>query len=361
MNACLAFSFLHNKTCIFGNIKTNLIERLIITMQVKLGTGRDFVAAQGATLLDAALSSGISLPYSCKTGRCNTCKCKIIEGETLALGDEIGLTAAEKTEGWILSCVRTAISDVVMEVEDLGALVLPESKTVPCRIKSIEKLAPDVLRVLLRLPPTLDFAFIPGQYINVIGLGGLRRSYSLANASYDKIHLELHIRAINGGAMSQYWFNQAQPNDLIRINGPLGTFFLRNVSGLDLIFLATGTGMAPVKAMLEALSDLAAEEQPRSVTVFWGGRTSEDLYLDMNRIPGNFKFVPVLSRADAQWTGARGHVQQGLLSLLPDLANTAVYACGSNAMIKSAKTLLTQVGLPSNRFYSDAFVCSESS
>lgn len=327
---------------------------------VKVGIGREFAAAPGTSLMDAALAGGITLPYSCKTGRCSTCKCKVIAGETQALQDEIGLTTAEKAEGWILSCVRTAITDVVMEVEDLGDVVLPEAKTLPCRIKSLEKLAPDVLRVLLRLPPTSDFGFIPGQYIDLIGPGGLRRSYSLANASYAEKQLELHIRAVNGGAMSLYWFDQAQPNDLLRLNGPLGTFFLRNVSGLDLVFLATGTGMAPVKAMLEALCDLADEQQPRSVTVLWGGRTPEDLYLDMERIPGNFNFVPVLSRADVQWTGARGHVQQSLLSIFPDLANAAVYACGSNAMIQSAKTSLTQAGLPAHRFYSDAFVCSAS-
>lgn len=343
-----------------SGLKTHTVALESQMASITLTTGKFFNTGPGVSVLEGAALNAVSLPYSCKTGRCSTCKCRVIAGETQALNYEFGLTNAEKAEGWILSCVRAAVTDVVLEVEDLGAAVFPQAKTVPCRIKTLENLAPDVIRVVLRLPPTTDFGFVPGQYIDVIGPGGLRRSYSLANASYSEKQLELHIRAVNGGAMSKYWFDQAQPNDLLRLNGPLGTFSLRNVSNLDLVFLATGTGMAPVKAMLESVTDLADEQQPRSVSVLWGGRKSEDLYLDVEHIPGNFNFVPVLSRADSHWTGARGHVQQNLLSILPDLANAAVYACGSNAMIQGSKNLLTQAGLPAHRFYSDAFVCSAS-
>lgn len=327
---------------------------------VTLANGANFVVDHGVSILDASTRANLLLPYSCKTGRCSTCKCKVIAGDTEALQEEVGLTAAEKADGWILSCVRTALTDLSLDVEDLGGVVLPEAKTLPCRINSIDKLAPDVVRVLLRLPPTAEFSFISGQYIDVIGPGGVRRSYSLANASFVDKQLELHIRAVEGGAMSQYWFGQANVNDLLRLNGPLGTFFLRDVTGLDLVFLATGTGIAPVKAMLESMHDLAAEKQPRSVTVLWGGRTPQDLYMDMAGIPGRFNFEPVLSRADAQWTGARGHVQQALLAVMPGLGQAAVYACGSDAMIRDAQTTLTAAGLPNNRFYSDAFVCSAS-
>ena len=325
---------------------------------ITLSSGKTFNIESRVSILEAAERHAISLPYSCKTGRCSTCKCKVIAGETEALHEEVGLSPSEKADGWILSCVRTAVTDVSLDVEDLGGVVLPEAKTLPCRINSIDKLAPDVLRVVLRLPPTADFSFIPGQYIDVIGPGGVRRSYSLANASFADKQLELHIRAVHGGAMSQYWFEQAKANDLLRLNGPLGTFFLRDVAGLDLVFLATGTGIAPVKAMLESMQGLDAEKQPCSVTLFWGGRTPQDLYFDVAGIAGAFNFVPVLSRADAQWTGARGHVQQALLSVLPDLSQAAVYACGSDAMIRDAQTTLTAAGLPNNRFYSDAFVCS---
>lgn len=328
--------------------------------QVSLANGRNFSLHNSETLLVAAENAQISLPYSCRTGRCNTCKCKVISGKSQALQEETGLNAAEKADGWILCCVRTAVSDLSLDLEDLSGVVLPETKTLPCRIKSIDKLAPDVVSVVLRLPPTAEFSFIPGQYIDVIGLGGVRRSYSLANASFAGKQLELHIRAVDGGAMSQYWFESANANDLLRVNGPLGTFFLRDVAGLDLVFLATGTGIAPVKAMLESILDLATEKQPRSVTVFWGGRSPKDLYFELAEISGGFNFVPVLSRADAQWKGARGYVQQIMLSMFPDLGQAAVYACGSDAMIRDAKTTLTAAGLPRNRFYSDAFVCSGS-
>lgn len=316
--------------------------------------------ATNISIIDGALRDGITLAYSCRTGRCSTCKCKVISGSSTPLSAELGLTEAEKSEGWILSCVRSATSDMVLEVEDLGGVNPPTPKTVPCRIQELNRLADDVMQVRLRLPPTADLTYLPGQYIDVIGPAGIRRSYSLANAQASDKHLELHIRAVPGGAMSEYWFQHAKVNDLLRLNGPLGTFFLRQIAGLDLIFLATGTGIAPVKSMLEGMSALSADQQPRSVTVYWGGRKPQDLYCDVAAFSGSARFVPVLSQADAPWTGARGYVQQQLINDMPDLSQAVVYACGSDAMIQSAKTLLESAGLPTHRFHSDAFVCSAS-
>ena len=235
---------------------------------------------------------------------------------------------------------------------------MPPTKTLPCRISSIDQLANDVVRVVLRLPPTADFSSIPGQYIDVIGPGGVRRSYSMANANTADKTLELHIRAVDGGVMSDYWFKQAKVNDLLRFNGPLGTFFLRSLKQIHLVFLATGTGIAPVKAMLESLTHIAPEQAPQSVTVFWGGRTPKDFYFDPQAIPAGHRFVPVLSRAAEGWTGLSGYVQNALLATKPDLARTVVYACGSNAMIRSAKSSLLAAGLPDIRFFADAFVPS---
>jgi CDP-4-dehydro-6-deoxyglucose reductase len=312
----------------------------------------------GQTLLDAAAKSGIGLPYSCKTGRCSTCKCKVLNGKSIATVDELGLTLQEKAQGFILSCVRSALTDMLIEVEDLGDQVIPEVKTLPTRISSLEKLAPDVLSVKLRFPPNTLFTFLAGQYINVIGPGSIRRSYSIANGQASDNQLELHIRAVQSGAMSQYWFDNAKINDLLRINGPLGSFFKRPLTGLHLVFLATGTGIAPVKAMLEKLVTDPLDTQPLSTKLYWGGREPQDLYADPSQWHPSLHYVPVLSRAPQVWTGIRGHVQHALLSEKPDLTNTVVYACGSDAMIKSAKEQLTQAGLPTNRFYSDAFVPS---
>jgi CDP-4-dehydro-6-deoxyglucose reductase len=324
----------------------------------KLADGREFDAAEGSSLLDAALAAGIVLPYSCRTGRCSTCKAKVRSGSTRAILGESGLTPGESDEGWILTCARTAVSDVVLEAEDLAGVTLPVPKTQPCRISQLEHLAPDVLRVVLRFPPTADFAFIAGQYVDLIGPSGTRRSYSLANASFAEKTLELHVRAVEGGAMSQYWFGQAKINDLLRLYGPLGTFFLRDIAGADLIFLATGTGIAPVKAMLESMVHLPGDQRPKSVTVLWGGRKMRDLYLDVAGISGGHTYIPVLSRPDETWSGAKGYVQDVLLTLNRPLEKARIYACGSDSMIRSAKAILTSRGLPSDRFYSDAFVSS---
>jgi len=325
---------------------------------ISLASGKKFSTFGSESIFDAAAKVGVNLPYSCKTGRCSTCKCKVLNGQSVATVDELGLTSEEKAQGFILSCVRRALTDMLIDVEDLGDQVIPEIKTLPTRISSLERLAPDVLSVKLRFPPNTPFTFLAGQYIDVIGPGGIRRSYSVANAPASDNQLQLHIRAVQSGAMSQYWFDQAKLNDLLRINGPLGSFFARPLNGLHLVFLATGTGIAPVKAMLEQLATAPLDKQPLSATLYWGGRAPQDLYADPSEWHPSFRYVPVLSRAPGDWTGARGHVQKALLCDKSDWANTVVYACGSDAMIQSAKTELTQVSLPTKRFYSDAFVPS---
>ncbi|HEV2700308.1 MAG TPA: 2Fe-2S iron-sulfur cluster-binding protein [Steroidobacteraceae bacterium] len=326
--------------------------------KVTLGSGASFEARPGVTILDAAISAGITLPYSCRTGRCGTCKCRVVAGTTTAQFAETGLEAGDLEQGWILGCAREAQTDLLVEVEDLGGVSLPPARTLPCRISSIDNPARDVARIRLRLPPASEFRFLPGQHIEVIGHGGLRRSYSLASAGPADQGLELHVRAVEGGAMSALWFGQARINDLLRLQGPRGTFFLRDVADRNLIFLATGTGIAPVKAMLEALVMLAPGTGPASVTLLWGGRVLTDLYLDIGRMAAIHRYIPVLSRADATWEGARGHVQDVLLGERPDLGNAVVYACGSDAMIHDARRALARAGLPQRRFHSDAFVCS---
>ncbi|MBO9688653.1 FAD-binding oxidoreductase [Roseateles chitosanitabidus] len=324
---------------------------------VTISSGKTFEAQSSESLLDAALRQGVVLDYSCRTGRCSSCKGRVRSGETVAAHDELGLSAEDKAHGFILTCVRQACGPVELEIDDLGDVVLPEAKTLPCRIQSIERLSHDVVRVMLRLPPTSALDFLPGQYIDVIGAEGLRRSYSIANAPRADKQIELHIREVADGAMSRYWFQQAKANDLLRLRGPLGTFFLRGQAGKDLVLLATGTGIAPVKAILEGMSALAQDAPPRSVTVYWGGRHREDLYWQPPEQPG-VRFVPVLSRADEAWTGARGHVQDVMLREHPYLADTLVYACGSDAMIHGAQARLHAAGLPERQFHSDAFVCS---
>lgn len=260
-----------------------------------------------------------------------------------------------------MSCVRTALTDLVIEMDELEGISLPEVKTWPCRIESLRHASADVLVVKLRLPPNAEFIYLPGQYIDVTGPRGLRRSYSIANSTSSAKFIELHVREVNGGAMSEYWFSQAKINDLLRFRGPLGTFVLRHSSAArNVVFLATGTGIAPVKAMLESIATMPKDDAPKSVSVYWGGREPNDFYIDLSRVMGTGTFVPVLSRARSGWSGMQGYVQHAFLAHHQSVSNIDVYACGSEVMIHDAKKVLLQSGLPAAQFHSDAFVCTGS-
>jgi CDP-4-dehydro-6-deoxyglucose reductase len=324
---------------------------------VTLANQRRFSARPGQALLDAALEHGVVLEHGCRTGRCGGCKAQVLSGHTVALREEVSLPAREVEQGWILTCAREAVSDVALDIEDLSALAGIEVKTVPCRIDRLLPLAADVMQIDLRLPPNAAFRFQAGQYLDISGPGGLKRSYSIASDSAEPGRLALHVRAVPGGAMSRYWFEQARVNDLLRLRGPLGTFFVRECAGLDLAFLATGTGIAPVLSMLAGLGRLDAAQRPRSVALYWGGRLVQDLYLDIAALAPQVRFVPVLSR-EPRWDGARGHVQDVFLAAGPDLARSAVYACGSAAMTAAAHNSLLAAGLAPGRFHADAFVSS---
>lgn len=321
---------------------------------VTLRNGVRFDAGPDETLLEAARRQGVVLEYSCRTGRCGVCKARVLTGETRLLGGESALSADECSRGDVLTCSRAAVSDVHLDIEDLGRLAGIEVKTLPCRIDALTVLAPDVVSVLLRLPPTAGFAFIPGQYIDVILPSGARRSYSLAAAPRKDGKLELHVRAVPGGELSAYWFGVARVNDLLRFEGPFGTFCQRESDATPL-FLVTGTGYAPARAMLQ---EMVAQGVSGPIWLYWGGREPADLY-DQVEFPGlDLRYVPVLSRAGADWAGRRGHVQDAVLADHPDLDGKVVYACGSDAMIHAARDRLQEAGLLPRHFYSDAFVAS---
>lgn len=316
-----------------------------------------FEVNQGQTILEAARAQNVALEYSCRTGRCGVCKAKAVCGETEAVKPEESLTDTERSEGLILTCCRTAATNVRLAIEDLGELGNIQTKTVPCRIDDIRKLAPDVVEVVLRMPPTNKIEYLPGQYVDMIGKEGLRRSYSIANAPREDGKLTLQIRKVVNGEMSHYWFNEAKPNDLLRLEGPLGTFCLRKTSASRLVFLATGTGIAPVKAILEQLASSPEINTYSEIDVYWGGRTEEDLYWEPDFPSLNLHYAPVLSRSP-EWAGAKGYIQQELLTSGVDLQDAVVYACGSEAMINNAHIELTAAGLAESQFHSDAFVSS---
>ncbi|TWO72302.1 2Fe-2S iron-sulfur cluster binding domain-containing protein [Caenimonas sedimenti] len=323
---------------------------------VTLADGKQFAASGQMVLLEEARTAGLALEHSCRTGRCGVCKTLLVRGETAVRRDEVSLTDAEREAGYILTCCRVAAGDLVLDGTDLGELADFTPKTMPARIEGLDRFADDVMSVRLRFPPGSVIRYMPGQYLDVIGPGGLRRSYSIANAPRSDGRLCLHIRRVEGGAFSAYWFEHANVNDLLRIHGPLGTFSLRSDAKRNLVFLATGTGIAPVKAMLEAL---AQADTTHILHVYWGGRTPADHYFDPVPAGMPVRYTKVLSRAPACGGGHRnGYVQQAVLDDRIPLADATVFACGSDAMIHAARAKLVEHGLHPRQFHSDAFVSS---
>ncbi|WP_097460143.1 FAD-binding oxidoreductase [Mangrovitalea sediminis] len=325
--------------------------------KVTLANGNVFDAGANQTILEAAAQHGVALEHSCRTGRCGVCKAEVICGETEAIKPEESLTEQEKAKGFILTCCRSASSDIRLDLEDLGELGSIQVRTLPCRIDKLQPLSSDVIEVTLRTPPNSHLEYLPGQYVDMIGKDGLRRSYSLANAPREDGKITLQIRKVQNGQMSHYWFNEAQPNDLLRMEGPLGTFCLRQKKASHLLLLATGTGIAPIKAILEQLSVVPELNAYRQVHLYWGGRTEQDIYWQPEFPELPLKYTPVLSRGK-NWHGRTGHVQQVAIADGIDLKDAVVYACGSEAMIRSAHEQLTAAGLNTKHFYSDAFVSS---
>lgn len=323
---------------------------------IALRNGKRFDVDAGVSILNAALAQGIVLEYSCRTGRCGVCKAKVVAGETTALQPEESLTAADGEAGRILTCCRSAQSDVTLDMADLGRLAGQRSRTVPARIAAIDALAPTIVRVTLRFPPGANLDFLPGQYLDV-SARGVRRSYSIANAPREDRTIALDIRRFDGGVLSAYWFGDAAVGDLIRVELPLGTFFLRDDPAETIVFLATGTGIAPVRAMLDEIASDPAVAGSARLLVYWGNRHPEDFYWQPPEdMPVTFH--PILSRPAPAWTGRTGYIQDALLSDGVDLSTCMVYACGSQTMIEAAGALLQEHGLPEHHYYFDAFVSS---
>lgn len=324
-----------------------------------LSNGKSFPCEQTVSILEAAKTAGLVLEHSCRNGRCGVCKAKVLKGNSLQLKMEYSLTEEEIAQDYILTCCRAGTSDLELDIEDLGDLAKFKTKTLPARIDSISFVSHDVVEVVLRTPPASKLAYLAGQYVDVIGPHGVRRSYSLANAPRNDGKLKLYIRKVEGGQLSRYWFEEANVNDLLRIEGPLGTFCLRPKPAENLILLATGTGIAPIKAILEELSSSPAEILTRYETIhlYWGGRLDEDLFWEPDFPSLPLRFTPVLSRGENR-TVRSGYVQSAVKCDQIDLGKSVVYACGSETMINSARETLVEVGLDSKHFYSDAFVCS---
>ena len=331
-----------------------------------LPSGRSFEADAGETMLAAGIRQGVGLPYGCKDGACGSCKCKKLSG-TVVHGphQEKALSAQEEADGYVLTCCGTATSDVVLEsrqVTHAGAFPI---KKMPARVAQLERLSHDVMRVKLQLPAADVMQFHAGQYIEFILRDGARRSYSMANAPHRLLEtgapmVDLHIRHMPGGKFTDHVFGAMKEKEILRIEGPYGSFYLRDDSPKPIVMLASGTGFAPVKAILEHMQFMGIT---RDVVLYWGGRRPHDLYLDawvreQQAAMPHLRYVPVVSDAlpEDGWTGRTGFVHQAVLQDLPDLSGHQVYACGAPIVVDSARKDFTErAALPEEEFYADAF------
>jgi CDP-4-dehydro-6-deoxyglucose reductase len=326
---------------------------------ITLKNGVSFSCDSNTTIFHAAKNSGVFLEHSCLMARCRSCAIQIISGKVVDKIDDMILSAEEKNNHWTLSCNAIPMSDIFLDVEGLGELQFFEKQIVPAKIQSINKLNESVIGISLRLPPNSNFEYISGQYVNITK-DQIKRSYSIANAYKKNSELTFFIKKYENGLMSNYWFNEAKVNDLLRIEGPIGSFFLRQSEVENIIFLVTGTGVSPIIAILESLNLQNKIYQNKKFWLFNGARYEIDLFwkpIELNMI-SNLKYIPVLSKAEENWNGERGYVQEVVIKEGIDLTNAQVYACGSIKMIESSKKLLIENGLNTKQFFSDAFLAS---
>lgn len=325
-------------------------------------SGRRFTAAADETILAAGIRQGINMPYGCKDGACGSCKCKKLNGSvTQGAHQSKALSDQEATEGYILTCCASATSDLVLESRQVtpeGALPI---KKMPVRVKQIERLSGDVVRLVLQMPASEPLQYHAGQYIEFLLQGDQRRSYSMANAPHRVADgLELHIRHMPGGLFTDQVFGKMKERDILRIEGPYGSFYLREDSAKPIILLASGTGFAPIKALIEHMQ---FKGMTRTATLYWGGRRPSDLYLDdwvkaqLPTMP-HLRYVPVISDAlpEDGWTGRTGFVHRAVLADFPDLSGFQVYTCGAPIVVESAQRDYAQAGLPPEDFFADAFI-----
>ncbi len=326
-------------------------------------SGRTFEVQRDEPLLAAAIRQGVGLPYGCRDGACGSCKSRLLAGRVIhGAHQQKALTVAEEEAGLILTCCATPQTDCVVEARSVPGAGEFAVLKMPTRVISIRKPAPDVALLRLQLPANQRFQYHAGQYVEFILAGGARRSYSMANAPGrigSPPAIELHLRHMPGGLFTDAVFGTMKDKDILRLEGPFGSFFLRE-SAKPIILLASGTGLAPIKALVEQLQDSGSA---RPVQLYWGCRSRQDLYLNdwaeqaAAELP-RLSYLPVLSEPlpSDHWTGRTGLVHQAVMADWPDLSGHQVYACGAPVMVDAAqRDFIATCGLPAEEFLADAF------
>lgn len=323
-------------------------------------SGHSFDAPSDETLLKSADQAGFKLPYGCSAGACGACKAKVVTGQVdHGNYQEHALSEQEKTAGMALMCCATPRSDLTLEVREVSALGGIAVKKLPCRVQKMERAAPDVMVLQLKLPASEPLQFLAGQYLEFIRPDGSRRAFSIANAPHQNQFVEIHVRLVPGGEFTTQVFETMKEKDILRIEAPLGSFFLREDSDKPIILLAGGTGFAPIKGLIEHSLHKA---HTRPIHLYWGAQNRAGLYMDelarrWASEHAHIRYIPVLSDAPASdaWTGRTGFVHRAVLDDFADLSGHDVYACGAPAMIDAARQDFTSRGLPEDAFFADSF------
>lgn len=311
-------------------------------------------------ILDAAIRQGYSLPYGCRNGACGACLGDLIEGQVdYGTNNRSALGTDQEASGRILICQATARSNLTLEVKEVVRATEIEVKRLPVRVEALNRLSHDVMELKLKLPETERLQFLPGQYIDILLKDGGKRAFSLANPPHRDQYLELHIRHVEGGNFTDFVFNQMKIKDLLRIEGPLGSFSLNEDSSRPVLMIAGGTGFAPMQGMLEhAIED----GDPRSFHLFWGVRAREDLYShnlaeEWTETHENVRYTPVLSelKEEETWSGETGFVHEAVLRQYPEISAYDVYMAGPPAMVEAARQAFAERGLPEEQLHYDSF------
>ena len=324
-------------------------------------SGHSFQVKKDESVLDAALQHGYAIPYGCRNGACGACKGKLLSGD-INYGTIKPTTLSEDDikNGLLVCCQARACSDLTIEIDEVSAAADIEIRIMPTKVHKKEFLADDVVRLFLKLPDGERLQFLAGQYVDILLKDGRKRSFSIANAPHDDAYIELHIRHVDGGDFTGYVCDELQEKDILRIEGPHGSFFLREENNRPMIFIAGGTGFAPIKGIIE---HILAENVDLPMHLYWGVRDHKDLYLaDLamkwdKHIP-NFHFIPVLSEpSDKKSEKMRtGYVHKAILEDFPEgFSDFDVYASGPPVMVNAIFDAFKPNGLTEENYFSDAF------
>ncbi len=321
------------------------------------GSGETFTVGPGLSVLAAALEANLNLAHDCKSGTCGTCRVRLLDGAVEYREEPMGLMPEEAEAGFALACQARPLSDLLIEAEVRPPLAAPPSR---CRavVRAVRRFSPDVTHLTLELPEAEDFAYLPGQHVAILMEDGRPRSFSMASAPRGN-RFDLHIRRIPGGAFTEGRLATLAEGETLDVEIPHGAFFLRRDDLRPLLMVATGTGLAPIKSILESL--MAEPDECPPALLYWGGREAAALYLHDeiatwgSRLP-DFDYRPVLSRANGVWEGRRGYVQDAVVADIEDLSDYAIYLCGSPTMVAAAKARFIERGASINHIYTDSFL-----